>query len=57
MQLGAPVVPDSIVLNFVGLIESLILIFVALAIERACKIKDDGDTQKDSASPASEATA
>lgn len=57
MQLGAPVVADSILFNFIGLVESLILIFVALAIERACKIKDDGETQKDSGSTAPEATA
>jgi hypothetical protein len=45
MQLGAPVVPDSIALNFVALIESVALIAVALYIERACKIKDDGDAK------------
>ena len=45
MQLGSPVVPDSIVLNFVALIESVALIAVALYIERACKIKDDGDSK------------
>jgi hypothetical protein len=44
MQLGAPVVPDSIALNFVALVESVALIAVALFIERSCKIKDDGDS-------------
>jgi hypothetical protein len=39
-------VPDSIVLNFVALIESVALIAVALYIERACKIKDDGDSKQ-----------
>jgi hypothetical protein len=39
MQLGAPVVPDSIALNFVALIA------VAVYIERSCKIKDDGDAK------------
>jgi hypothetical protein len=45
MQLGAPVVPDSIALNFVALVESIALIAVALFIERSCKIKDDGDSK------------
>lgn len=45
MQLGAPVVPDSIALNLVALIESLALISVALYIEKSCKIKDDGDSK------------
>lgn len=45
MQLGAPVVPDSILLNVVALVESVALIAVALQIEKACKIKDDGDSK------------
>lgn len=45
MQLAAPVVPDSIALNFAALVESAALIAVALFIERSCKIKDDGDSQ------------
>jgi hypothetical protein len=45
MQLGAPVVPDTIALNFVALVESIVLIAVALFIERSCKIKDDGDSK------------
>ena len=57
MQLGAPVVPDSIVFNLLALIESLALIFVALAIERACKIKDEGDNKNGSGAPSPEAAA
>jgi hypothetical protein len=45
MQLGAPVVPDSILLNFIALLESVALIAVALHIERACKIREPGDSK------------
>jgi hypothetical protein len=43
LQLGAPVVPDSIVFNFIALLESIALIAVALHIERACKIREPRD--------------
>lgn len=45
MQLGAPVVADSILLNFAALLGSVFLIAVALQIERACKIKEPGDSK------------
>ena len=51
MQLGAPVVPDSIVFNFIPLIESAALIAVALYIERACKIREPGDSKPQASEP------
>ena len=42
-QLSQPVVPDSIWLNAAALLESILLIVVALVIERACKLPDDGE--------------
>jgi hypothetical protein len=48
MQLGAPVVPDSILFNFIALLESAALIAVALHIERACKIREPGDSKPQS---------
>jgi hypothetical protein len=43
-QLSQPVVPDSIWRNAAALLESILLIVVALVIERACKLPDDGET-------------
>ena len=58
MQLSAPVVPEAIWLNFVALVESVILIVTALLIERACKIKDDQNSSEANTSSAKpEATA
>lgn len=42
-QLSQPVVPDSIWRNAAALLESILLIVVALVIERACKLPDDGE--------------
>lgn len=56
-QWSQPVVADSIWRNVVALVESVLLIVVALIIERACKLPDDGenaakDTGKIEANPA-----
>ena len=44
MQLSQPVIADSIWRNLVALVESVVLISVALFIEKACKLPDDGET-------------
>ena len=43
MQLSQPVIADSIWRNLVALVESVVLIAVALFIEKACKLPDDGE--------------
>ena len=43
MQLSQPVIADSIWRNLVALVESVVLISVALFIEKACKLPDDGE--------------
>lgn len=43
MQLSQPVIADSIWRNLVSLVESVVLIVVALFIEKACKLPDDGE--------------
>ena len=43
LQLSQPVIADSIWRNLVALVESLVLISVALFIEKACKLPDDGE--------------
>lgn len=42
-QLSQPVIPDSIWRNAVALVESVLLIVVALVIERSCKLPSDGE--------------
>lgn len=42
-QWSQPVVADSIWRNVVAFVESALLIVVALIIERACKLPDDGE--------------
>lgn len=43
MQLSQPVIADSIWRNLAALVESVVLISVALFIEKACKLPDDGE--------------
>lgn len=43
LQATLPVIPESIWLNAVALVESILLIVVALIIERACKLPEDGE--------------
>ncbi|MFM6971958.1 MAG: DUF3180 domain-containing protein [Micrococcales bacterium] len=50
LQATLPVIPDSIWLNAIALIESIVLIVVALLIERACKLPEDGDSTEVKAS-------
>jgi hypothetical protein len=42
-QWSQPVVADSIWRNVIAFVESALLIAVALFIERACKLPDDGE--------------
>lgn len=50
LQATLPVVPDSIWLNAAALIESIVLIVVAIVIERACKLPEDGEANEAKAS-------
>lgn len=43
LQATLPVIPDSIWLNAIALIESILLIVAAQIIERACKLPEDGE--------------
>jgi hypothetical protein len=43
IQWSQPIVADSIWRNVIALVESALLIVVALIIERACKLPDDGE--------------
>lgn len=43
LQATLPVIPDSISLNALALIESIVLIVVAILIERACKLPEDSE--------------
>lgn len=43
LQATLPVIPQSISINALALLESVILIIVALIIERACKLPDDAE--------------
>lgn len=43
LQATLPVLPDSIWLNVVALIESIVLVVAAIIIERACKLPEDGE--------------
>ena len=48
LQLSQPVIADSIWRNLVALVESVVLIVVALIIEKACKLPDDGEATDNS---------
>jgi hypothetical protein len=50
-QWSQPVVADSIWRNVVAFVESALLIVVALIIERACKLPDDGENAAKDAGP------
>ena len=58
LQVTLPVIPDSVWLNAIALIESIVLIVVAIVIERACKLPEDGDAteNKSGARPGPEVT-
>jgi Protein of unknown function (DUF3180) len=58
LQATLPVLPDSIWLNVIALVESILLIVVAMIIERACKLPEDGEVAdaKGSARPSPEVT-
>jgi hypothetical protein len=58
LQSNLPVIPDSIWLNAIALIESIVLIVVAIIVERACKLPDDSDPTegKTTARPGPEVT-
>ena len=43
LQATLPVIPDSIWLNAIALVESILLIVIAIIIERACKLPEDSD--------------
>ena len=43
LQATLPVIPDSIWLNAIALAESILLIVIAIIIERACKLPEDSD--------------
>jgi hypothetical protein len=43
LQATLPVISESIWLNAIGLVESIVLIVVALLIERSCKLPEDGE--------------
>ncbi len=43
LQATLPVIPESIWLNAVALVESILLIVVALIIGRSCKLPEDGE--------------
>ncbi len=53
MQLSQPVIADSIWRNLVALVESVVLIAVALFIEKACKLPDDGENSGKAKEPSS----
>ena len=51
LQLGLPVIPDSIWQNAVAFVESIVLTVVAVIIERACKLPDDGESAEANTAP------
>ena len=46
LQATLPVIPDSIWLNAIALVESILLIVIAIIIERACKLPEDSDASE-----------
>ena len=56
LQATLPVTPDTISLNVLALVESIVLIVVAILIERSCKLPDDGESTDTKPAPRPEAT-
>lgn len=54
LQATLPVLPESIWLNVVAVVVSILLTVAALIIERACKLPEDGDSAETSGRPAPE---
>jgi hypothetical protein len=55
LQATLPVIPDSIWLNGLATMESLVLMTVALIIERACKLPEDSEGAEQKSSSRAEA--
>jgi len=56
LQATLPVIPDSIWINALATLESLVLMTVALIIERACKLPEDSEGAEQKTSSRAEAT-
>jgi hypothetical protein len=56
LQATLPVIPESIWLNALAAVESLLLIVVAIVIERACKLPDNGEASEQTSTSRPEAT-
>jgi hypothetical protein len=56
LQATLPVIPETISWNALALIESIVLIVIAILIERSCKLPDDGESTETKPAPRPEAT-